>query len=190
MSSPSSAYKALSTSPLSRGHNSDLVGHILSQGPCMTQEQMLDSELSLTEMTETEYSHLQHFIQAQMEAHTGPLDGTDARPHPATVMVRDVIGSTEISPKASTQAIDLSLSSDHCLLMQGEKTPVTYGEVPDFVLAKIRAEESPIVPPAKGRTTSQKQSKPSARVCLEKRFNSTCVDTAREQNIHSAVFSK
>lgn len=190
MSSPSSAYKAISA-PLSRGHSSDLLGHTLSRGPCVTQEQMLDSELSLTEMTEADYSHLHHFIQAQIETHAGPLDGTDARPHPATVMVRDVSSSTGISPNASPQATDLSLSSDdHCLVMQGEKTPVTYGEVPDFVLAKIRAEERPIVLPAKGWTTSQKQSKPAARVCLEKRFNSTCADTAREQNIHSSVFSK
>ncbi|XP_017264929.1 transcription factor-like 5 protein [Kryptolebias marmoratus] len=192
MSSPPSAYKAIHASPPSRGHNSDLVGHILSQGLCVAQdqEQMLDSELSLTEMTEAEYSHLHHFIQAQMEAQAGPSDGTDARPHPAPAMAKDATGSTGISPNASTQAIDLSLSSDdHCLVMQGEKTPVTYGEVPGFVLAKIRAEESPVVPPATGRTTSQKQSKPAARVCLEKRFNSSCADTARQQDIPSAVLS-
>lgn len=150
---------------------------------------MLDSEFALTEMME--YSHLNHFLQPHIEVQAGPFDGTDARPHPAAVMVKDVAGYREISPNASTQAIDLSLPcEDHCLVMQGEKTPVTYGEVPSFVLAKIRAEESPTVLTTKGSTASQKASKPAARVCLEKRFNSTCADPARPQNGHSAVFSK
>lgn len=179
MCSLSPASNTIHASSLSKGHNSDLDEPFLNQGPCVTQDQdqMLDSEFGLTEMTEAEYSHFNHFIQAHIEVQAEAC--------------KDVTDSIEISSNASTQAIDLSLSSeDHCLVMQGEKTPVTYGEVPGFVLARIRDEESPTVQPTKGSTTSQKKAKSAARVCLEKRFNSTCADTARQQDIHSAVLSK
>jgi len=146
---------------------------------------MLCSELGLMEMTDVECSHLQHLIQAHMEVQAGPPDGPDARPHPPAVTVKDVTGLT------STQAIDLSTSGDdYCLVVSGEKTPVAYGDVPGFVLARIRDEESSAEPAAKIRTSSQKQSRSAARVCLEKRFDSLCADTTRPQDIHSAVLSK
>ncbi|XP_040008676.1 uncharacterized protein LOC120803811 isoform X2 [Xiphias gladius] len=194
MSAFSSAFKSIhvSPSPSSRDLTCDSVGLILSQGGCLThdQGQMLGTELGLMEMTEVEYTHLQHLIQAHMEAQAGPPDGPDARPHPASVRATDATGSTMISPVTTTQAIDLSTSTDeHCLVMPGEKTPASYGEVPGFVLARVRGEESPTKPPANSSTSSQKQSRSAARVCLEKRFNAVSADSARQKDIQSAVLS-
>ncbi|XP_071332870.1 transcription factor-like 5 protein isoform X2 [Trachinotus anak] len=192
MSAFSSACKTVHVSPSSREHTCDSVGLILSQGGCLShdQGQMLGTELGLMEMTEVEYTHLQHLIQAHVEAQTGPQDGTDVRGHPATVMVKDGSGSTVISPFTTSQAIDLSTSTDeHCVVMPGEKTPASYGEVPGFVLARIRGENNPSEPPAGSRTSTLKQSRSAARVCLEKRFNTVSADTPRQKDIHSAVLS-
>lgn len=155
------------------------------------QGQMLGTELGLMEMTEVEYTHLQHLIQEHMEAQSGPPDGPDARAHPSTVIANDASGSTAVSPFATSQAIDLSTSTDdHTLVMPGEQTPASYGEVPGFVLARIRSEDSPVELPANSSTTSQKRSRSAARVCLEKRFNTVSADSPRQRDIQSAVLSK
>ncbi|XP_035511945.1 transcription factor-like 5 protein [Morone saxatilis] len=188
MSSLSSACKTIHVSPSFKEHTCECVGVIFSQGACSAQEQgqMLGTELGMMEMSEVEYTHLQHLIQAQMEA--APPDGPDARSHPATVMVKD--GSTMISPFATTQAIDLSTSTDeHCLVMPGEKTPASYGEVPGFVLARVRGEDSPTESRTNSSVSSQKRSRSAARVCLEKRFSTMPTDTPRQQDIQSAVLS-
>ncbi|XP_047424774.1 transcription factor-like 5 protein [Mugil cephalus] len=188
MSSFSSVYKT----PQPREHSRDPVGLILSQGRCLTldQGQTLDPELGLMESTEVEYAHLQHFLQAHMETQAGPPDWPDARPHPpAAEMAKDALVSTVTSPSTTTQAIDLSTSSDdHCLVVAGEKTPPSYGEIPGFVLSRIRYEESPAEPPAKA-STSPKRSRSAARVCLEKRFNTMSADASRQQDIQSAVLT-
>lgn len=184
----SSAYKNIYVSPLSREQTGDAAEVMLSQGGCFTHEhgQVLGNELGLMEMTEVDYCQLQHLIQAQV----GFPDGPDVRFHPSTVLVKEKVGSAGISPFTSAQAIDLSTSNeDHCLVIPGEKTPVSYGEVPGFVLARIRAEESPAEPPTTGRKSLPNRSRPAARVCLEKRFNTMCTETSR-QDIQSAVLSK
>ncbi|XP_053173966.1 transcription factor-like 5 protein [Scomber japonicus] len=191
MSSFSSACKTIhvSTSPSSREHPCDSVGVILSQGGCLTydQGQIMGPELSLMEMTEVEYTHLQHLIQAQMEAQAAPPDGPDVRSHPAAMTAKDTV---VMSPFPTTQAIDLSTSTEeHCLVMPGESTPASYGEVPGFVLARIRGENGPTESPTNSSTPSQKRSRSAARVCLEKRFNTMCADTPRQQDIQSAVLS-
>lgn len=191
MSSFSSASKTIHVSPSSssREHPCDSsVGVILSQSGCLTydQGQMMGTELGLMEMTEVEYTHLQHLIQSHVEAHTAPPDVSDVRS--AAVMVKD---TTVISPLASTQAIDLSTSTEeHCLVMTGENTPASYGEVPGFVLARVRGENSLTESPANSSTSSQKRSRSAARVCLEKRFNTMSADSPRQQDIQSAVLSK
>ncbi|KAM6924839.1 uncharacterized protein FYW49_005059 [Xenentodon cancila] len=152
-------------------------GLILNQVGYTAQQQvqMLGSELGLMEMTEVDYSHFQQFVQAHMETQAEP----ESRPHSATV----------ISPLTSTQAIDLSTTCDeHHEVMSGEHTPVSYGEVPTFVLARINSEESQCEAPAKDGKPSEKHYRSTTRVCLEKRFNSMCADT-RQQDIHSAVLS-
>ncbi|XP_040920311.1 transcription factor-like 5 protein [Toxotes jaculatrix] len=193
MAAFSSACKTLHAplSPSSREHTCDSsVGLVLSQGGWShDQGQTLGTELGLMEMTEVEYTHLQHLIQAHVEAQAGPPDGSDARAQPATVM-EDTTGSPVISPLTTTQAIDLSTSTDeHSLVMPGEKTPASYGEVPGFVLARIRGEVSPTEPPANSSTSSQKRPRSAARVCLEKRFNTVSADTPRQLDIQSAVLS-
>ncbi|XP_059189957.1 transcription factor-like 5 protein [Centropristis striata] len=187
MSSFPSAHKTLHVSPSSRDHTCDPVGLILSQGRCLTHDhgQILGPEFGLMEMSEVEYTHLQHFIQAHMEANVTP---PDARSHPAMGMVKDPTGSTVMSPLMVSQAIDLSVSTDeHCQVMQGEKTPASFGEVPGFVLARIRGEDSPIEPCTNTSTSSQNRSRSAARVCLEKRFNTMCADIPKQQDNNSAV---
>lgn len=156
------------------------------------QGQAVGPDLGLMEMSEVEYTHLQHLIQAHMEAQAAPPEGPDARFHPAAVMVKDAAASSAvISPFAAAHAIDLSTSTDeHCPAMAGERTPASYGEVPGFVLARVRGEDSPAEPRANSSTSSQKRSRSAARVCLEKRFSSMSSDTPRQQDIKSAVLSK
>ncbi|XP_034393858.1 transcription factor-like 5 protein [Cyclopterus lumpus] len=179
MSSFPSACTTLHVSPSSREHTCDPGGVILSQGACLTIDhgQILGPELGLMEMSEVEYTHLQHLIQVHMEAHAAPPDVPDGRSHPD-------------SPVMPTQAIDLSTSTDeHYLVMPGEKTPASHGEVPGFVLARVRGQDSPTELRADCSTSSQMRSRSSARVCLEKRFNSLSADTPRPQDIQSAVLS-
>ncbi|XP_074499900.1 uncharacterized protein LOC141772617 [Sebastes fasciatus] len=190
MSSFPQACRTLHVSPSSREHACEPVGMILSQGGCLTHDhgQMLGPELGLMEMSEVEYTHLQHLIQAHMEAHIAPPDVPDARS--ATLTAKDGTGSVVISPFTTTQAIDLSTSTEeHCLVMPGEKTPASYGEVPGFVLARVRGADSPTEPRANSSTSSQNRSRSAARVCLEKRFNTLSADTPRQQDIQSAVLS-
>ncbi|XP_029291314.1 LOW QUALITY PROTEIN: transcription factor-like 5 protein [Cottoperca gobio] len=190
MSSIPSACNTLQVSPSSREHTCDPVGLILSQSGCLTHDHgpMLGPELGLMEMSEVEYTHLQHLIQTHVEAHIAPPDLLDARSHPSpTEMVKDATESTVLSPYMTSQAIDLSTSTDeHCQVMPGEKTPASYGDVPGFVLARVRGEDSPT---ANSSTSSQKRSRSAARVCLENRFNTMSADTPRQQDIQSAVLS-
>ncbi|KAL2103619.1 hypothetical protein ACEWY4_000487 [Coilia grayii] len=63
------ACKALHVSP-SAQYTSDPVSVIVSQNGCVSNEQgqIQSSEFSLLEMTEVEYTHLQHIIQSHIEA--------------------------------------------------------------------------------------------------------------------------
>ncbi|KAM9342431.1 uncharacterized protein KZ484_015155 [Pholidichthys leucotaenia] len=155
------------------------------------QGQISGSELGLMEMTEVEYSHLQHIIQTHMEAQAEPPDDPDASFQSSTEVVKQGTGSTVVSPLTSVQAIDLSSSTseDHGMVMPVEKTPTSYGEVPGFVLARIRSEESLTERPAAGRTSTQSRSRSAARVCLEKRFDTLSADMSGHQDIQSALLS-
>ncbi|XP_008280107.1 transcription factor-like 5 protein [Stegastes partitus] len=187
-----SASKTIHVPSSSREHVCDSVGLILNQGGCLTYEQgqMLGPELGLIEMAEAEYSHLQHLFQADMEAQAGRPHCLEVRSNPAAVVVKEATGSTVISQFTTTQAIDLSTSSDgHCLVLPGLKTPSPYGDVPGFVLARIRGEERKSEVPANSSKTLQNRTGSAARICLEKRFNTMCADTPRQQDIHSAVLT-
>ncbi|XP_004070954.1 transcription factor-like 5 protein [Oryzias latipes] len=191
MSSLSSSCKTAHPSPSVREHPGDSVELILTPSGSVTQDQgqMLSSDLGLIDMTEAEFSDLQHFIRWRAEAQAGPVEGPDTRPRSAGVVVKGAANSTVVSPLKSTQAIDLSVSSDdHCLLTSVEKTP-SHGEVPGSVLARINREDSPATPLGKFRRISPKESLSSARVCLEKRFNSMCPDTTGQPDIHPTLLS-
>ncbi|XP_056278628.1 transcription factor-like 5 protein [Pseudoliparis swirei] len=184
MSSPPSACSTLHGSPSSREHTCDPGRGILSHDACFTIDpgQILGHEPGLMEpglmeMSEVEYTHLQHLIQVHMEAQTAPPDAPASRSHPASSI-------------APAQAVDLSISTDqHCLAMPGEMTPTSHREVPGYVLARIRAAESPTELRADCSASSQMRSRSAARVCLEKRFNSLSADAPRQQDIQSAVHS-
>ncbi|KAF7210198.1 uncharacterized protein [Nothobranchius furzeri] len=182
MSFPSSAFKNTHPSPPPKENTTSNL--VLSRASCQDQGQTLDSELGLMEMLNDENVHLmQIFSQGQMESQMGPQDGPDTQPPLTTMMDNDTTG---VSTNLLFQVLDLSTSSnDHNLVMQGEKTPLMHGEVPDCVLARVKEDESPVAPSATGRRFLLNSSKPKARVCLEKRFSSVSADTARQQDVHS-----
>ncbi|XP_055021899.1 uncharacterized protein LOC110164466 [Boleophthalmus pectinirostris] len=142
------------------------------------QVQMLGPELNLTEMSEGEYTHLQHIIQTHMETQA---EVSDMSADQNTSMDKDTV----MSPLPTIQAIDLSIISDgREVILPGEKTP-PYGEVPGFVLAKIRGEDTTS---GTGSLPSHRKGPSTTRVCLEKRFNSI-PGTLRHQDLQSSVLS-
>ncbi|CAN9515369.1 unnamed protein product [Ophioblennius macclurei] len=127
--------------------------------------------MSTVEIMEEDYPNLQQVIQTHPEPHAlGSHDGS------------------LFSPLASAQAIDLSITSeeDHCQVVCG-KTPVSHGVVPNSVLARVLSEEKPSTSP--GSPSKSRKSISSAKVCLEKRFNTLSVDNTKQIEIPSAVFS-
>ncbi|XP_029912586.1 transcription factor-like 5 protein [Myripristis murdjan] len=192
MSAFSTACKGISVSPSSREYSCDSLGVMVGQSGCMAldQGQILSTELSLAEMTEIEYTHLQHVVQTHMEAQAADPDGSDARFH----ISEDASGSIVVSLSPTTQAIDLSTSTEEQSLMSGlpgEKTPTTFGEVPASVLARAQSEVgvTQAEPPANSSNSSSSRPYSTARVCLEKRFNCMPGDIPRPQDAQSAVLS-
>ncbi|XP_038127328.1 uncharacterized protein LOC119774085 [Cyprinodon tularosa] len=188
MSSMHPVYETPNASSTSSDHTPDFLGLIWSPGAC-GRSQTTGLEFDLTRMSDVEFSNPQNFIQAQLEP--GLSVSPNASPLPAAVPVQNAECSTGLSPNTFSEAIDLStstLNNDHSLMISGEKTPLHYGEVPSFVLARIRSEESPLKSTVKEEVFSKNRSI-SARVCLEKRFNSMCADTTVQQESHPAVLS-
>ncbi|XP_072304755.1 uncharacterized protein [Eucyclogobius newberryi] len=149
----------------------DTVGTILTHD----QGQMLGPELNLTEMSEGEFTHLQHIIQTHMEV-------SDMAADQNTSLSKDTV----TSPLATTQAIDLSTSSDgHEVILPEEKTPLCYGEVPGFVLAKMREDDT--APSNACSLPSQTRGPSTARVCLEKRFNSISGSLGPQDNLIAVI---
>ncbi|KAK0147416.1 Transcription factor-like 5 protein [Merluccius polli] len=84
--------------------------------------QLLGTEINLMEMTEIEYTHLQHLLlQTHMEGQAADPDGLDLR-FPTTIFGVSVTaqpaatkpdtGSAKMFPSPTSQAIDLSTSND------------------------------------------------------------------------------
>ncbi|KAM8862379.1 uncharacterized protein AB9W97_017794 isoform 1-T2 [Spinachia spinachia] len=153
----------------------------IDRGPVLDHAQLPGPEPNMMEMSEVEYTHLQHLLHTHTEPHAVALpDPPAARCHSAAIKGEPL----------TTQAIDLSTSTDeHYQVMPGEKTPGSPGEVPGFVLARVRGEDSPTEIRSSGSASSQARSRSAARVCLEKRFSALSADTPRPQEVQSAVFS-
>ncbi|XP_040048457.2 transcription factor-like 5 protein [Gasterosteus aculeatus] len=144
-------------------------------------------EAALIEMSEVEYTHLQHLIHVHMEPHVAAAGWHLAAAASGGAAAED---DALTSPIVTTQAIDLSTSTDeHYQAMPAEKTPGSRGEVPGFVLARVRVEDTPTEIRSSSNTSSQARSRSAARVCLEKRFNALSADAPRPQEVQSAVFS-
>ncbi|XP_075898189.1 uncharacterized protein LOC142898833 isoform X2 [Nelusetta ayraudi] len=79
---------------------------------------MSKTEVTL-EMSDAEISHLKRLIQVDTETHAEYCHGPNASHRPAAVMLRDASGSITISTLMSTQAVDLSASTDDQSLMPG-----------------------------------------------------------------------
>uniref|UniRef100_A0AAV2M0E1 BHLH domain-containing protein n=1 Tax=Knipowitschia caucasica TaxID=637954 RepID=A0AAV2M0E1_KNICA len=152
---------------------------ILSQSLChdqgQGQGQTLAPEMPITEMSEAKYTPLQNLTQSHLDTQAEVINQGPG-------MSQDTLQA----PLPPSQAIDLSTTSDgHEVVLAGEKTPNCYGEVPGFVLAKIRVEDTD------GSNTcgfpSQIRGPSSARVCLEKRFNSLSGTLGHQDNPSAAL---
>ncbi|XP_037334232.2 transcription factor-like 5 protein [Pungitius pungitius] len=138
-------------------------------------------EPGLMEMSEVEYTHLQHLFHPHLEPHAVALsDAPAARRHAATDK-----DEAPALPIVTTRAIDLAtLTDEHYQVMPGEKTPGSPGVVPGSVLARVRGQDT-----LTEMRASQARTRSGARVCLEKRFNALSADTPRPQVVQSAGFS-
>ncbi|XP_030623662.1 transcription factor-like 5 protein [Chanos chanos] len=84
------ACKTLHVSPPSGQYVSDQVSVVVSQNGCISdeQDQVVTSEFSLMEMTEVEYTHLQHIIQSHLEAQVMEQNGSEeVRLNPAAYTI-------------------------------------------------------------------------------------------------------
>ncbi|KAJ8016259.1 hypothetical protein DPEC_G00005350 [Dallia pectoralis] len=163
------ACKTILMSPAAGLYNPATVEVIVSQNDLVSNDhgQSLGTELNLMEMTEVEYTHLQHIIQSHMETQAGgTVESGEVRfnntiftvgsPAPQTATTTceaeyetrsskdtpaDATSTEEQqhAPGASNngQVLKMVLVSEGNV-MSGERTPTTSGEVPSSVLAKVR----------------------------------------------------
>uniref|UniRef100_A0A4W4FTF5 BHLH domain-containing protein n=1 Tax=Electrophorus electricus TaxID=8005 RepID=A0A4W4FTF5_ELEEL len=167
-------------------------------------------------MTEVEYTHLQHIIQSHMEAQAGILTNhpksesdcmASSPPHttpvgqpsasgPMSVDVQYTISASAHEGPVDIREVKMVLYSDPGSgATVGERTPTSYSEVPDSVLAKVRcavetARERGMDPcEHRGAAPLEGRSNPAARVCLEKRFNCSPSELSRQQESQAAVLN-
>ncbi|XP_053096699.1 transcription factor-like 5 protein isoform X1 [Pangasianodon hypophthalmus] len=161
------ACKTSYVTPPSGQYVSEPVNVIVSQKG-YDQGQMVSSEFNLMEMTEVEYTHLQHLIQSHMEAQDGteevrlnPPSSTDRESENSCKVCPSPYTSPACQPDASSsssvptdvqfglvpsnhgsedsQEVKMLLYSDPSSISSlGESTPTGNGEVPSSVLAKMR----------------------------------------------------
>lgn len=161
------ACKTSYVTPPSGQYVSEPVNVIVSQKGC-DQGQVVGSEFNFMEMTEVEYTHLQHLIQSHMEAQDGaeevrlnPPSSTDREnknsyrvcpsPYTAPACQPDASSSSCLPSDAqfvsvpgnrgsedSQEGKALLYSDPSSISSLGESTPVGNGEVPSAVLVKMR----------------------------------------------------
>ncbi|XP_026881096.2 transcription factor-like 5 protein [Electrophorus electricus] len=227
------ACKALHVTPSVGQYVSDPVSVLVNQNGC-DQGSVVTSEYNLLEMTEVEYTHLQHIIQSHMEAqaveqneseevkihqlsniegiltnhpksesdcmassppHTTPV-GQPSASGPMSVDVQYTISASAHEGPVDIREVKMVLYSDPGSgATVGERTPTSYSEVPDSVLAKVRcavetARERGMDPcEHRGAAPLEGRSNPAARVCLEKRFNCSPSELSRQQESQAAVLN-
>lgn len=161
------ACKTSYVTPPSGQYVSEPVNIIVSQKGC-DQGQVVSTEFNLMEMTEVEYTHLQHLIQSHMEAQD---DAEEARLNPPSSTGCESENSCKVCPSPYTspacrpdtssssslptdvqfvsvpsnqgseesQEVKMLLYSDPSSISSlGESTPTGNGEIPSSVLAKMR----------------------------------------------------
>lgn len=139
-------------------------------------------------MSEVEISHLQQLINVDRQTYAEECFGPNVAYQPVREIVEDTLGSITISPLASSEAVDLSASTDGQSLMLGERTPACYGEVPAVVMAKVVCEDSPTTPYAKSRSYPHIGFR--SKVCLDKRFCTMSPQTSGQPDAPSSCQSK
>ncbi|XP_048860269.1 LOW QUALITY PROTEIN: transcription factor-like 5 protein [Brienomyrus brachyistius] len=169
------------------------------------------ADFSLVEMTEVEYTHLQHIIYSHMEAAEQSEPGDAGLDIDCAVSFRL---STQCSPVPPT-----SIEGDHAAAQtlcpaapRSGRTPSPHGHNPDFpeiitIPAGDPANErtpngsgvvpEPILARAQGRSVvargapgvpSETRPSPTARVCLEKRFEMPHMQASHEQGTTLSSF--
>ncbi|XP_076875057.1 transcription factor-like 5 protein [Brachyhypopomus gauderio] len=213
------ACKALHVTPSVGQYTSEPVSVIVNQNVC-DQGTIVSSEFNLLEMTEVEYTHLQHILQSHMEAQAVERDESDEinqlsntegilASHPKSENdsppcsspvgqpgVQYTISASDHEGPADVQEVKMILYSDPgSSVTVGERTPTSFGEVPDSVLAKVRCaveaarDRGLDLSDCRGAPPVQGRSNPAARVCLEKRFNCGPSDISRQQESQAAVLN-
>nr|XP_057908150.1 uncharacterized protein LOC131104692 [Doryrhamphus excisus]XP_057908151.1 uncharacterized protein LOC131104692 [Doryrhamphus excisus] len=133
-------------------------------------------QLECVEMTENEHDRtVEGYIQLQniVQDHTGvQYEHPNVRAHPAA--------EVEKYPTASF-VINVD-DHHHQTMLPGEQTPGTYGEVPDYVLAKLQMENTNVHESSASCKYSLRPRRSSARVCLEKKFNALLSGTTVSSN--------
>ncbi|XP_053498742.1 transcription factor-like 5 protein [Ictalurus furcatus] len=153
--------------PPSGQYVSEPVNVIISQKEC-DQGQVVNSEFNLMEMTEVEYTHLQHLIQSHMEAQDGPEElrvnppsttecGSENSckacpfPYASPACPPDASSSSSFPTDVQfvsvpsnqgsedSQEVKMLLYSDPSSISTlGGSTPTSNGEVPSSMLVKLR----------------------------------------------------
>lgn len=214
------ACKTSYATPPSGQYVPELVNEIVSQKGC-DQGQVVSSEFNSMEMTEVEYTHLQHLIQSHMESQDG---ADEVRVNPASSKNLQSDDSCKVCPSPYTspasqqdassssslptdvqfvsvssnqgsedgQEVKILLYSDPSSISSlAESTPTDNGEAPNSALVKMRC----YMEAARERNNHRKallfgsRPNPSARVCLEKRFNCDSCDLTQKPESQAAVLN-
>ncbi|KAF4077870.1 hypothetical protein AMELA_G00193080 [Ameiurus melas] len=164
---------------------------IIGQKDC-DQGQGVNSEFNLMEMTEVEYTHLQNLIQSHMEAQDG---AEELRLNPPSTTER---GNGNICQACPSPAYlpDVSSSSSFPTDVQFVSVPSNQaGEDSQAVKMLLYSDPSSIssfggsTPTSNGEVPSSMLTRPTARVCLEKRFNCDSCDLTKKQESQAAVLN-
>ncbi|XP_028308354.1 transcription factor-like 5 protein [Gouania willdenowi] len=130
-------------------------------------------------------------VWAKIETHSGFPEGPDTRSPSFRELDQNAIEEKLVSPyTAPSHPIDLTTASDHHYVESfGQKTPLSHGDVPGYVLARMRDEECPpaLHPPPQ---LMEKHTASAVKVCLERRFNAMAPEPVKLLDLHSAVINK
>ncbi|KAI5612076.1 hypothetical protein C0J50_0744 [Silurus asotus] len=203
------ACKLSYVTPPSGQYVSEPVNVIVGQKAC-DQGQATSSEMNLLEMTEVEYTHLQHLIQSHMEAQDGaeevrlnPSSSAECESENDCMACQPGASSSSSSSSLLTQSVSsnqraddrqevLLYSDPSSISSLGESTPTGSAEIhSSFLAMKMRC----VMEGARERSVSRRvfpfslRPNPPARVCLEKRFNCASCDSTKKSESQAAVLN-
>uniref|UniRef100_A0A3B3RY75 Uncharacterized protein n=1 Tax=Paramormyrops kingsleyae TaxID=1676925 RepID=A0A3B3RY75_9TELE len=171
-------------------------------GPAVNGQGLAD--FSLVEMTEVEYTHLQHIFYSHMEA-TEQSEPGDAGLDMGCAVSCPAVHAVQLDTPTSTEGDHAAAQTPCPAALRSGRTPSPHGHSPDFPEMRMipggdPANErtpngcgevpEPILARAQGRSvvarggqgaSSETRPSPAARVCLEKRFEMPHLQASHEQ---------